>query len=427
MNALELTVPPIDWASDEVEPVELVPVNGRADFRLRRHWRDRVMVDVIHDGWVIPGEFLVDSSGHMIPPDAFHEQYVEERDWGACMVAASLSKELGLPTYTRVNIARVLMDFGRFPGSTGLRARHLERFAINYPFSELLGHRLKRRLLVDYYDSISKRMDELVRSTRVKIAVHTYDTHNENGTLRPQVSLVTSALGEHTEEVPLRVFDPLYPAKLGEFSCNRVLRDRISLTLEKSSIPVAHNYPYRLPEGGIEVRAQVWSYFKYLQDCFEQAYPDSRGEPSYEVVWRMLLDTNLRSSDSAALRSYLHLYRRAPEGKRRLFNGAAQAYNRIRKFVARNYEEVVESYIMSEERLSCLGIEVRKDLVYEYDDRGVPVAPRWDNVEQIGKLVARAVRTFLHEDVTHLEPGLDAPVAEEEDSAVIRSEVLGGM
>ena len=427
MNALELTVPPIEWASDEVDPVELVPVRGLAEFRLRRHWRHRVMVDVIHDGWVVPAEFLVDGSGHMIPSEAFHDQYVEERDWGACMIAASLTKELGLANYTRINIARVLMDFGRFPGSTGLRARHLERFALNYPFSELLGHRLKRRLLVDYYDAISRRMDELVRSTRVKIALHTYDTHNENGTLRPQVSLVTSALGEHTEEVPLRVFDPLYPAKLGEFSCNRVLRDRISLTLEKSSIPVAHNYPYRLPEGGIEVRAQVWSYFTHIKQHFEHAYPDTRDEPAFEAVWRMLLDTNLRSTDSAALRSYLHLYRRAPEGKRRLFKGASQAYTRIRKFVGANHEEMVENYIMSEERLSCLGIEVRKDLVYEYDERGVPVAPRWDNVEHIGKLVARAVRTFLHEDVTHLEPGLDGPQFEEEDSAIIRSESLGGM
>ncbi len=427
MNPLDLTVPPIAWSSDEVASVEQVPVVGRADFRLRSHWRHRVMVDVIHDGWVIPAEFLVDTGGHMIPPDAFHEQYVEERDWGAAMVAASLAKELGVGSYTRVNIARVLMDFGRFPGSTAPRAQHLDRFAINYPFSQLLGHRAKRRLLTKYYDPISESMDQLVRSTRVKIAVHTYDMHNRNGTLRPQVSLVTSALGEHTEEVPLRVFDPLYPAKLGEFSCNRVLRDRISLTLEKSSIPVAHNYPYRLPEGGTEVRAQVWSYFNHLKQAFDGAFGDAVQDPSYQVVWDMLLDTNLRSTDSAALRSYLHLYRRAPEGKRRLFKGAAQAYNRIRKFVVEHQDDLVEAYIVSEERLSCLGIEVRKDLVYDYDGRGVPVAPRWDNVEQIGKLVARAVRTFLHEDLTHLEPGLDGAASDEEDSAVIRSESLGGM
>ena len=56
---------------------------------------------------------------------------------------------------------------------------------------------------------------------------------------------------------------------MAEFTVDQILRDRISLTLEKG-IPVAHNYPYLLPEGSIEVRHQVWRFFKWLQTHFEK-------------------------------------------------------------------------------------------------------------------------------------------------------------
>ena len=84
----------------------------------------------------------------------------------------------------------------------------------------------------------------------IKIAIHTYDTHNKTGTIRPHLSLLTRSFGYQNEnEMPYGVFDPLYPDVLAEFTCDRVLRDRISLTLEKIGLPVAHNYPYLLPDG----------------------------------------------------------------------------------------------------------------------------------------------------------------------------------
>ena len=93
-------------------------------------------------------------------------------------------------------------------------------------------------------------MDQAVRDKVVKIAVHTYDRYNANGTERPEVSLVTRALGYQLDnELPYGVFDPLYPDILAEVTVDRILRDRVSLNLKKAGIPVAHNYPYLPPEG----------------------------------------------------------------------------------------------------------------------------------------------------------------------------------
>ena len=101
----------------------------------------------------------------------------------------------------------------------------------------------------------------------MKIAIHTYDRYIESGTERPATSIMTRSIGYQTEsEMPFGLFDPLYPDVLSEFTADRVLRDRISLTLEKKQIPVAHNYPYCLPEGSLEVRYQVWAFFHALQD-----------------------------------------------------------------------------------------------------------------------------------------------------------------
>ena len=44
------------------------------------------------------------------------DAYYYERDWGASMVAGEIASFLGLPGHYSVNVARVLMDFGRFPG-----------------------------------------------------------------------------------------------------------------------------------------------------------------------------------------------------------------------------------------------------------------------------------------------------------------------
>lgn len=362
-----------------------------------------VFIDVIHDGHWLPDEFLTDRDGKEITLEQIQPDYIRERDWGAGHIAARLARQLGLASYARVNVARVLMDFARFPGSTPRNADHLHRFAINYPFSHLLSYRQKKRVLEDYYDGVSKTLEAQLAGRLVKIAIHTYDQYNESGTERPAMSLMTRSIGYQTEsEMPAGLFDPLYPDVLAEFTSDRVLRDRISLTLEKAKIPVAHNYPYLLPEGSLEVRYQVWAFFRALRDEFENTFPETAADPSYEMVWQMLFDTNLRSSDSEALRSYMHMYRRPPAGREEEFGTAEDAYEHVEAF-CEDQADFIERYRFSRRRTSSIAIEVRKDIACELGLDGKPTAVKWKNIELIGDTLADAVSTYfrLDHDVAH--------------------------
>jgi hypothetical protein len=391
----------IPFHHDLVEPLEFVPVKAedrsRPDFPAE--YRPLLMIDVIHDGRYLPPEFLLDEDGSPHPSDVYMDDYVRERDWGASIVAGRLADQLGLDGYYKVNTARVLLDFGRFPGSTTHHAAHLQRFAINYPFCDLLGFRQKKRLLEEHYDVISRQMDQALEGKLLKIAVHTYDKHNPSGTARPHVSLVMRSVGFRIDsETPLGLHDPMFPQVLGEFTADRVLRDRVSLTLEKHGIPVGHDYPYLLPEGSPEVRSQVWSFFKFLRLRFEAVNPDSAGRSEYQLVWEMLLDTNLRNSESETLRCYIHTFRRAPRGRVREFARAQVAYREIAAFCKADDHRIVQDYRYSETRHSSLGIEVRKDLVWDFDDAGQPIRPNPDNALAIADVIAEGLAMYLRED-----------------------------
>ncbi len=380
-------------------PVRRVEVRPDDPFPYPEGFRRRVVVDVIHDGDTIPSRFLVDRSGDPIPAHLYRATYVQERDWGAAMVAWGIAEGLGIGGFYHVDIARALLDFGRFPGSTPPEAGYQDRYAINFPFSALLGHDQKRALLEEVYDRISNDLEASIDGALLKIAVHTYDPRNRSGTRRPMVSILTRSLTyDRTSRLNFNVFDPLYPDELLEFSCDRVLRDRLSLTLEKNRLHVAHNYPYLLHDGSLEVRSQVWFFFRYLRREFERAFPDTAYEPAYKQVWRTLLDTNLRSSTSEALRSYLHLYRRVPAEELPRYQEAHRAYCHIRDFLEADRRKVVHRYRVAPDRPSSLAIEVRKDLVWEFDSLGRPRAPRFDRAREIGRVIARAVAIYLRED-----------------------------
>ncbi len=366
---------------------------------LPKELRDAIVLDVIHDGDLIPEEFLVDASGAPIDESKFLSHYVAERDWGASLVADALARHLGLPGFYRVELARVVMDFGRFPGITPKDCDHLGRRAINYPFSDLLGYDQKRRILESYYDPISASLEPAVARAQVKIAIHTYDSHNRSGTLRPPLSVLTRCVGyQNNGEMPLDVFDPLFPDLLGEFTSDRILRDRISLTLERAGISTAHNYPYLLPDGSVEVRSQVWNFFRLLRKTYEATFPETRKDAGHQRVWRMLLDTNLRSSDSEALRSYLHAFRRVIPQREPAFVAARQAYERIAAFLARDESRFAREYRYSPSRPSALGVEVRKDLIYRFDRRGYPTRPDPEGADQIARILARAIHTYFMHD-----------------------------
>jgi hypothetical protein len=389
------------YRTDRSSPVEFVKVapDPESPFLIPPEIANRIMIDVIHDGDWIPEELLTDADGNPIPDEAFLDEYVMERDWGASLVAESACRQLGIPGYHRVVIARVIMDFGRFPGLTHEDAGHLDRFALNYPFSEMLGFSQQRKVLENYYDPTSAHFEAAVRDTITKIAIHTYDHRNDSGTVRPEISVLTQATSYQAEsEMPFGVFDPMYPDVLAEYTADRLLRDRLSLTYEKAGYTVAHNYPYTLPDGSIEVRAQVWSFFRYLRRCFEEANPTSPDEPGFSMVWNMLLDTNLRSAESEMLRSYLYMFRRVAHGMEQEFAAATGAYQRVVAFLQADHEALLMGYRVAPERLSSLGVEVRKDLIYDFEGARHPVRARPDRADEVAKVFAQSLHQYFTDD-----------------------------
>ncbi len=406
MNADQFPEQHIDYSTEEAAPFSLVPVADHpTPITIPAAFQDRVMIDVIHSGHVIPATFLVDRHGETIRPEVFYSSYLRERDWGACLVARALAARLGLGGYYRIHIARTLLDFGRFPGSTPRGAPHMERLAINEPFSHLLSHYQKRHLLADYYDTISDAMDGALRGKRIKFAVHTYDRYSPSGAERPEFSVITrSQAVERDRPGFFSAFDDLYPGELGEFTADPVLRDRISLTLQKRGFFVEPNYPYSLPEGSVEVRAQVWSFFGELRRSFEARFPETAGDKAFGKVWTMLMDTNLRRAESEMLRSYLHMYRRVPEHELAGAESARDAYIRIAQYLRENRAKLVDAYQDSPQRISALGIEVRKDLLWEFDDHGQPIRPRPEQAEAIADALAEGVAIYFKRDHPRTEP-----------------------
>lgn len=408
MTSRDTIHPSIPYRTQAGDPFLFVPVvddGPVSEYSLPEDAKKRIIIDVIHDGAIIPEEFLFDRHGDPIPEDAFKPQYEHERDWGASLIASELAKHLALDGFYRVEIARVVMDFGRFPGITAKDADHLGRHAINYPFSALLGFEQKRRILDYYYDRISNLFESEVSKTQVKLAIHTYDVYNQSGTRRPPLSILTRSIGYQVRsEMPFGVFDPLYPDILGEFTSDRILRDRVSLTLERAGLHTEHNYPYLLPDGSVEVRSQVWNFFRRTRSAFEEERPETKESPAFERVWEMLLDTNLRSSESEALRSYLHAFRRVPREREAGFQAARQAYSEISSFLRRDGSHFVEKYRISRSRPSAIAIEVRKDLVFKFDQDGRPTQPKRREARKISAVIARALHTYFTEDLRLFHP-----------------------
>ncbi len=394
---------------EDVEPYAWVPVSPDADGPgCPDALRGRVLIDVVHDGAHLPPSF--------VPPQLDRSRietaFVEERDWGAAAFASALASALHLDGYATVQVARVLLDFNRFPGITPPFADHMNRFAINQPFAACLGYEEKRRLLADYYDPTSRAYEAALDGKLVKIAIHTYDEHNPTKTRRPAVSILSRSHGHSRDHaIPVGLFDPLFPSELAEITCDRILRSRIALTLDEAAVHVADNYPYSLPEGSVEVRSQVWYFFRHVRRHYDAAHPRTDAEANdpaspRNLVWDMLLDTNLRSAESDLLRSYLHMFRRPPDRWRDTFVAARDEYERVARFIATNREALVEQYKSGLDRPSSIVIEIRKDLVYDFVD-GRPVGPRYDDITKLARLLARAIHKYGATDRPEKAAGLE--------------------
>ena len=387
----------IKFVVQDAPPVRYVEVENH-NLGMPQWFADRISIDVIHDGPYIPSKFLVDEHGSSFDLEELQRHYVIERDWGANFVAERVASRIGVPGYLTVQTARCLMDFGRFPGSSKDNATHLGRHAINQPFTEWLDFQQKRSVLEEHYDSISDSFDELLQGKILKVAFHTYDQYNESGTERPHVQLVTRMLSYQMEaRMPADIFDPIYPDVLADYTVDRVLVSRLSLNLEKEHIAVGNNYPYLLPEGAMEVRHQVWRFFEWLHKRFTQDFPETSQNPAYKSVWKMLKDTNFRSADSAALRSIIHLYRRSHTNKSDLNNRSLEAYHHIRRYL-QEHPQLIQDYRFDPMRCMSLGIEVRKDLLWRFDEDGTPIEPRFDQVDRIGDLIANALIEYITVD-----------------------------
>lgn len=388
---------------DRIEnPFELVPVAATGEERMSREAREPILVYTVHDGDVIPARFLVDERGEpLLDRELLDRNFAHMRDWGANKVARALASALTLDGFASCRPARVLVDFNRFPGTTSRTADGpLDYLAINEPFGSVLAHTQKMDVL-KIYDRMSDSIEHMVSDSLISIGVHTYDVHNASATKRPDVSIVSTPQSyfRHSR-MPDGVFDPLYPDLLAESTCSRTLRDRISLNLERAGLRVSHNQPYPLPEGSVEVRSQVWLFFRYLRNRFEEAHPETRDDPGMQLVWPMLLNTNVRSQQSDVLSGYLHRYRRPTDDQEKTFQLAEAAYSRLRRFVSES--DVVRSFRRSRSRPSSLAIEVRKDLLVTFDEEtGFPLprtAAQDERAREIAQVIAGAVRTYLETD-----------------------------
>lgn len=417
MLGFTLPAPP---ALETGSPFEKVKVDLDAEgTALPESFRPYVMVDSIHDGNQIPAEYL--SHAPEDPWEELQARYAEERDWGASLVAGYLASALHLDGYHRVNTARVLLDFDRFPGVTPKDARRQDRCAIQAPFDTWLTFEQQRRLLESHYDAISHSMRQALTGRRIKIAVHTYDP--APGEARPLVSLITKAKPTfHTDPAhgrpshTLGPFDPLFPPELLESTADRLLRARLTLTLEEHGISVENNAT-PLSMSSVEVRSVVWRFFQVLRQAYETSRPsdperfDPRG-----LVWEMLTDTSLRSGTAVLLRATIHQLRRPPSHFERVFEAALREYERIRQHAMDHREELVAELDQPEARMSVLVLEVRKDLVW--NGVGGPFgAPRYEAAKDLARVLAKGIHTYLADDRPELLDAVGRPAG----AAALRS------
>ena len=390
-------------------------------------FQDAVHITAIHSGSVVPAEFKTDSR---LPE--VEAAYRREKDWGADLVANAVAKYLGLPEYHRVNIARVLMDFGRFPGATSPTANHMERYALSGVFSRRLDRLGQRQVLETCYDPISNYIEELIwprpeqnRARQIlAVSIHTYDSHNPTPphTERPHISLIHTPIGYNRDKrMPFHVFDPIFPANFGESTADPKLISRLALTmstLTRESYPSAlretpgfrlrlgFNHPYELPDGSLEVRSQVWSFFRWLRQDFEASSNGANtiDKPEYQHIWNMLTDTNLRDSGTVALRSFIHMFRRSVDGPvpgsiNTTFRDVLAAYEHIEWYASSH--QVIDRYRHDPHRFSTLVIEVRKDLVWRHEG-GLPINDDTgaieENIDFIGAALASGIAAYIDDD-----------------------------
>lgn len=424
--------------SDPSSPFEYVPV-PRPDGSVPSWSPDRrVLLYTVHDGNVIPESLGLEFGGEN---EDLLESFREDRDWGADLLAYSIAYALHLPGFFRVRVARNIVDFGRLPVVTQQRntLSHLGRGAIHSPVSDRMNRDQFRQVL-GIYDAISDSLERaiafamsgnescmdhefeldpaqlfgrsVIDSGLMLVGVHTYDESDRTSVQRPAASLIyrSESLATRGFLTP-DLFDPLYPSELAEFTADRALVRRLGLVLERNYIPTAENYPYLLPDGGVELRFQAWAFFRYLQgryvrDC--KIKPDQQ----LEEMWEAIRNANSRSLRTIRTMAMLHRFARVEDPvELRASERLSNAYGKIVHWL-KSDPSILKEYRFAPGRPSSLAVEVRKDRIarMQPDPRGGDIefrlgrnskggrADRGAEIQRIGGTIAHGIREYLVKD-----------------------------
>ncbi len=380
---------------DDLEPLTVVGDPAVAD---------PICLFTLHDGDAVPRDALGTDADTVAAHPELNAAFVRRRDWGASLVAREIGDALGLKRRANVPLARVILDAGRFPGVSPRGVPPSTRRAVSPPLADLITGETKHHLIAHYYDAIARGLARWMTDARIILNVRTYMPDGPHCRPASSIQIVNrrmryTAQDPSPGQPPDGVFDPLFPATLFGPNCNRSLMLQTVVDQAPDARAARLDHAYMMPEGSVEIRTQVWAFFRFLRRRFNEVFPRTRDDIAYRITWAMLLDVTRRSLDAELLRGYLHSYREAPADQRALFAEARRAYVAIGRFLDLHQETLVHGYRFSTERPSCITVEVRKDLFFELDlERGTARrrADAVDNARAVAQGIAPLVLENLH-------------------------------
>jgi hypothetical protein len=388
MIDLSLLASDPSWLQNSGEGGALFETVANPNHRSADTSASTVRLATIHTGSIVPRRFWEAYeawASNICSRQVLETAHLGENDWGADHVAYAVAQVINSPAFHRVRLARTVVDSARFPGVTPpYCVTAARRLAIAPPFSEIeldggAHHQLRCALLAAYDDvvnAIQQSEDAVAASAgtdtpvapAISLSVHTYDPRNPSLTERPDVGVVHVPYNFFTEHgLSPGSYDPLFPPELADSTADPHLAECIAGRLESHGYRVGRNYPYQLPEGSIEMRFQVRSYFHYLRRIVRQQFNEPEGS---EAVWRMLIDVTHRDPSSAALRSALHAYLPPQPPVEDELAQSVSTYRRIEQWLRTNLgRSVLLGYARSRLRPSALLVELRRDLVWDISTR----------------------------------------------------------
>ncbi len=386
----------------EDAPARLRTVDGVAPLTLvgDPDTTDPICLFTLHDGDVIPSNALGPHTELIAARSELTAAHIRRRDWGANLVARELAEVLGLACRAHVPLARVLLDAGRFPGVSSSGVPPAARRAVSPPLADLITGEIKHHIIVEYYDEIARGLARWLKRAQIILDVRTYTPDQPGCGASSSIEIITRRMRYPAhEQPPGTVFDPLFPSALFGPNCNRSLMLQAVVNQAPDARAARLDHAYYMPEGSVEIRVQVWAFFRFLRRRFTEAFPKTHHDVAFRKTWAMLLDITRRSLDAELLRGYLHSYREAPPDQQTLFVDARRAYAKIGRFLDLHEDTLVHGYRFSTERPSCITVEVGKDLFYDLDTERGTTRRRddaTDNARTVAQSIAPLVLEHLH-------------------------------